>query len=156
MQRDRYAVSQEKQNELWKPEPFNVGVHYALTLKSVALGLVYGPLWPPAYLLTSVGLALSWICTRFGLRHWYRSPANVDADMMMHFRYRLALVLAFAIAMQTRPSCQYFGIASAIIFARRCEFSLIAQICVSRWVDVAFVSTTFFPPSSETPLTHAT
>ena len=61
----RYAMSQTKQNELWKPMPFHTGVQYSLIFKSVSLGLVYGPIWPPAYLLTSIGLALSWICTRF-------------------------------------------------------------------------------------------
>jgi hypothetical protein len=86
--------------------PFNAGYHYALTLKSTALGLVYvasdaqpassppisyeviymmisshlipsyryGPIYPPAYLLTSIGLLLSYLCTRNGLRHWCSPP----------------------------------------------------------------------------------
>ena len=96
----RYAMSQTKQNELWKPMPFHTGVQYSLIFKSVSLGLVYGPIWPPAYLLTSIGLALSWICTRFGLRHWYRCPANVQGGMMLRMRWRLGNVLGLAVVVQ--------------------------------------------------------
>ena len=43
---------------------------YGYAIKSAAFGVVYGPIYPPAYLLTTLGLLLSWVCTRFGIRHW--------------------------------------------------------------------------------------
>ena len=96
----RYAHSESKKKELCQPVPFNEGLQYAITIKSVALGLVYGPIWPMAYLYTSLGLVLSWWCTRIGLREWYKFPANVQADMMMLMRWRLGNVLGLAIMVQ--------------------------------------------------------
>ena len=104
-----FAVSQTKQNEMWRPIPFNAGVQYAFTLKSVALGLVYGPIWPFAYLLTSIGLALAWICTRFGLRHWYRHPSNVKGDMMMQMRLRVGNVLGLSVMVQCLATYEASG-----------------------------------------------
>lgn len=46
------ATSQAKLDALWKPAPFYTGIHYGLTLKTAALGLVYGPIWPSAYFVT--------------------------------------------------------------------------------------------------------
>lgn len=103
----RSAKSQAQIDELWTPEPFRTGFHYGLTLKSVALGLVYGPIWPPAYLLTSIGMFIAWICTRTGLRHWFERPANVQGDMMMAMRWRLGQVLLLSIV------CHSLALASA-------------------------------------------
>ena len=96
----RKACSQVKLTELWSPIIFHTGVNYALVIKSVSLGLIYGPLWPCAYLLTAIGLALSYFCTRAGLRHWYRMPANVQGDMMLIMRWRLGNVAALAVLCQ--------------------------------------------------------
>ena len=104
-----FAVSQSKQNEMWRPIPFNAGVQYAFTLKSVALGLVYGPIWPFAYLLTSIGLVLAWLCTRFGLRHWYRHPSNVKGDMMMQMRLRVGNVLGLSVMVQCLATYEASG-----------------------------------------------
>ena len=50
--------SQAKLDKMWKPPRFMFAQHYASTLKALSLVLVYAPLWPPAYLVTAVLLAL--------------------------------------------------------------------------------------------------
>jgi len=55
---------------------------YAQTCKTVAMGMIYGPLYPPAYLITCFALAVSYWGTRMGIKHWYHRPPLVDSDML--------------------------------------------------------------------------
>lgn len=41
----------------------------------VALGLIYGAIFPPAYLITGLALLNSYVCTRAGLRYWCAMPS---------------------------------------------------------------------------------
>ena len=54
----RFVVSQQKLNELWDPPPMLLGDLYASCLKTVALCLIYAPLWPMAYLLTALAIPI--------------------------------------------------------------------------------------------------
>ena len=72
-----------------QPLPFQIGKSYAFCLVAFAMGLMYGPLYPPAYLVVALGLSLKYYATRFGLRHWFGLPPTVDQDMMMSLRWQL-------------------------------------------------------------------
>lgn len=104
-----FAFSQRKLRMLWKPQPVEIGSSYSYCLVLFALGLIYGPLYPLAYLLTAVGLALKWLCTRFGMRHWYGIPPTVDQEMMLSFRWRLGNVFGIALIVQCLAVAQAAG-----------------------------------------------
>lgn len=65
----------------------------ASRLRQVALALIYGPIFPLSYLITSLALFHSYLCTRAGIRYWYRRPAGVDHSMMMGMRSIIGLLL---------------------------------------------------------------
>ena len=46
------AYSQAKLNRLWRPPTFHIGDLYASSMKTTALGLAYGPIYPVMYLWT--------------------------------------------------------------------------------------------------------
>lgn len=72
----------------------------AYTVKTTALGLVYGALYPPAYLLTALGLTLSYFCTRCGMRYWYARPSDINQEMMMKMRRRIGNVVGLSVFIQ--------------------------------------------------------
>lgn len=96
----RCAYSQEKLNSLWEPPRLDIGVFYAGAIKTVGLGIIYGPLYPPSYAITSVALIFSYFCTRYGIVHWYRRPPSVDQDMMLEMRRILAFVVLLSTIVQ--------------------------------------------------------
>jgi len=104
-----FTFSQRKLRQLWKPQPVQIGTSYSYTLVLFALGLIYGPLYPLAYLLTAVGLGLKWLCTRFGMRHWYGIPPTVDQEMMLSFRWRLGNIFGIALIVQCLAVAQSAG-----------------------------------------------
>ena len=57
---------------------------YAASLKTVALCLLYAPLWPGAYLLSALALALNFVCTKFAVAKWWRKPPMVSEDVRTH------------------------------------------------------------------------
>jgi len=89
----RSVVSQHKLNQLWEPPPMLLGELYASCLKTVALCLIYAPLWPMAYLLTALALLFSYACTKFAVGFWYRKPPMVTEEMMSKLRARLGLLM---------------------------------------------------------------
>ena len=74
----RCVVSQAKMNELWEPPEMLLGELYASSLKTVGLCLVYAPLWPWAYLLTTIALLFNYGCTKVGVAYWYKKPPMVS------------------------------------------------------------------------------
>eukprot|EP00966_Prymnesium_polylepis_P291343 6729506-Prymnesium_polylepis.1 len=81
-----FAYSEARLAKLYRGTPMHLSQLYADTVKKVALGLIYGPVFPPAYLVTSLSLFNSYLCTRAGIRYWYKRPATVDFEMMMSMR----------------------------------------------------------------------
>jgi len=84
-------------------------VRMAYTLKTTALGLVYGPIYPMAYVLTAIGLSFSWLMTRCGMHYWYAMPADVHQDMMMVFRYRLGHIIGLSVMLQAWATAEAMG-----------------------------------------------
>ena len=82
----RFASSQIKLNQLWAPPRFPIGVIYAETFRSLAMGLVYAPLYPPAFLFTACALCTSFYSTKFAISRWYMTPPLVDGRMMKRMR----------------------------------------------------------------------
>ena len=59
-----YASSQIRLNQLWAPPKMLIGNMYAESFRSLALGLVYAPIYPLAFLLTAYSLAQSFYATK--------------------------------------------------------------------------------------------
>ena len=93
----QFVYSQSKLNEIWKPPKMRMGVLYAETVKIVSLGLIYGPFFPLCFIVTSIALGVSYLCTRFGIARWYSKPPTVDQGMMMTMRTFLGQVLLLSI-----------------------------------------------------------
>lgn len=79
------AYSQARLNRLWRPPTFHIGDLYASTMKTTALGLAYGPIYPAAYLWTAGAYLFCYLCTRLSITHWYRKPPAVDESLMASF-----------------------------------------------------------------------
>ena len=79
----RLTRSQEKANRLWRPENLFVGELYANALKTLAICLVYGPIWPLSYLLTPVALVVEYFCFSFAIFYWW-GPAPQLTDELLH------------------------------------------------------------------------
>jgi hypothetical protein len=94
------ARSQKKHNRLWRPPPMRIGDLYASTLKTVALSLAYGPIYPMAYLWSIFAFFFCWMCTRFGISRWFKKPPAVDESMMSWFCSLVATVMFLQIAVQ--------------------------------------------------------
>jgi len=91
--------SQAKIMSLFKPPKMNIGELYAATVKTVAMGLMYGTMYPPAYLITAFALFISFWGTRFSISHWFKRPPAVDTDMLDRMIEVLAIVQMASIAM---------------------------------------------------------
>ena len=98
--RARFVHSQSAITALFRPMKMRPGAQYSYALKTTALGLIYGPVYPLAYAITAGALVLSWICTRFALCHWYARPPGVDASMMMKLLGRLSFAVAVSLVVQ--------------------------------------------------------
>lgn len=72
-----FVVSQQRLNELFAPPDMLLGELYAANLKTVALCLLYAPLWPLAYLLTAVALGITFLATKYAVSKWYKKPPQV-------------------------------------------------------------------------------
>eukprot|EP00966_Prymnesium_polylepis_P216078 5001885-Prymnesium_polylepis.1 len=77
-----------------------LGNLYAEATASIGLGLIYGPMYPPAYGLTAAALFSCWLTTKFAITFWYRKPPAVNTEMLDTVRFRLSVVLAVAIFFQ--------------------------------------------------------
>ena len=106
----RFVYSRAMLKEYWKPVPFLMGSQYARCLVMMALGIVYGPIYPNAYLLTALGLAFKWLCTRFAMRNWYAFPMGVNQEMMMALRWRLGNCVGVSVIVQSLAIAQATGI----------------------------------------------
>ena len=60
----RSAASQLQLNALWAPPPMLIGELFAETVKTLALCLLYAPLYPPLYLLTAASLLVSFTANK--------------------------------------------------------------------------------------------
>jgi hypothetical protein len=96
----RFVYSPRSLRKLWAPERMEIGQIHADTIIMFTLGLVFGPVYPISYLLVAIGLAFKWLCTRFGLRHWWSMPPSVDQKMTMAMRYRIGNAMGVGFVVQ--------------------------------------------------------
>lgn len=97
----RFASSQIRLNQLWAPPPMPLGGIYAETFRTLLLGVVYAPIYPPALLLTAFALLSSYLSTRYAISRWYMRPPLVNGSLMKRMRNAcewLALIGAFVTA----------------------------------------------------------
>ncbi|KAL1525526.1 hypothetical protein AB1Y20_020382 [Prymnesium parvum] len=85
-------MSEGKINKMFRPPRMHIGELYAATVKTMAMGLMYSVLYPPAYLITAGALLISYLGTRVGLAYWFRRPPTVDTDMLDRFIEELAIL----------------------------------------------------------------
>ena len=94
------ARSQKRLNQLWKPPSMVIGDLYASTLKTLALSLAYGPLYPLAYLWSVLAFLFCWACTRFGISRWFRKPPAVDETMTLNFCTGVTAIMFLQLGVQ--------------------------------------------------------
>jgi hypothetical protein len=95
----RFQFSQVKQDRWFTPPRMHIGEMYAATIKTIGMGLLYGPLYPPIYLITAFGCLFCYWCTRYGISRWFRRPAAVNVEMFAEMQNVLTNMLAFGIFM---------------------------------------------------------
>ena len=95
-----FVATQEKLTFYFKPPEMMIGTMYSETAATIGLGLIYGPLYPPAYALTAIAMFIAWLTTKFSISFWYKRPPSVNTEMLDAVRYRLSIILALAIIVQ--------------------------------------------------------
>ena len=91
--RSHFAVSQQKLDELWRPPELKSSLLYASLLKTLSLCLIYAPLWPMAYLVTSLLCAFAMLCYRVAISAWYRQPPPLSDLLTRRMEAGLAALL---------------------------------------------------------------
>jgi hypothetical protein len=89
----RGVVSQLRLNRLWLPPPIDLALIYAMSFKVVTLGLLYGAVWPPAYLLSAVAQWLVYFSTKFSLAHTCGKAPALGTRLANTARHFLPVVL---------------------------------------------------------------
>lgn len=82
-----------------RPNP-HTGELYSNTMKTIALGLIYGPLYPVTFLWTSIAMVVCYSATKYNISHYSMRPPKIDEEMMDHMRSGISAVLFAAIGMQ--------------------------------------------------------
>ena len=93
-----FARSQIKLNELWAPPRMEIGDTYAETFRTLLLGLVYAPIYPPAFVLTALALLSTFYSTKVSIAYWFMRPASVDGKLMKRMRNACQWLLLACIA----------------------------------------------------------
>ena len=91
----RFALSQPQIDRLYDAPNILFAKVYASVVKSLAICLIYAPLWPPAYLLTAFLLLFAYICCRISIAHWYARPPPFN-QTLFNDMYRALIYLLFA------------------------------------------------------------
>ena len=91
--RGRFARSQLRLNSLWSPPEMLIGELFAEIVKSVGLCLLFAPLYPPLYLLTSLCLLLSFVGDKYAISYWWKNPPSLRHDLMERLRLEIWLLL---------------------------------------------------------------
>ena len=81
------AVSQHRLTRLWAPPPPLLAELYAAVTKTIALTLLYAPLFPLFYVLGAVAVLLVRCSTTLAIRYWYRRPPAVAEQMVVGLRH---------------------------------------------------------------------
>ncbi|KAG8466583.1 hypothetical protein KFE25_007962 [Diacronema lutheri] len=116
----RYAIapfvkSQAKLDELWEPPEASMGEFYAGLLKTVALGLLYGPAMPVIYFVTAGALCITYGATKYALLRVCKQPPSLNEGVSERFREALSyvvlagVVLQFTVLTTRRPRGQRDG-----------------------------------------------
>ena len=82
----KFAASQIRLNQLWAPPRMPLGGIYAETFRSICVGMVYAPIYPPAFLITSFAMFGNLLSTRWAIATWYMRPPLVDGQLMKRMR----------------------------------------------------------------------
>ena len=61
--------------------------------KTIAIALVYAPLYPFAYLIAAMSLTIGFLCNKFCISFWWKRPSSIDDDIAAKLRRFLAYLL---------------------------------------------------------------
>ena len=89
----RRAHSQLRLNALWSPPPMKIGELFADAIRTLGLCFMYAPIYPPLYLLASLGLLANLLGNKFALSYWWASPPCVGQEMMERLRLAIWLLM---------------------------------------------------------------
>lgn len=97
------AASRQKAIQLWTPPAMNLGEMYAATFKTIALGLVFAPLFPLAYAFTSVACFVCYWATKVAVSFWLERPPAMNAHLLGSLRACLGAVLLMQVPRSSAP-----------------------------------------------------
>ena len=99
------ARSQAKLDKCWTPPPHFIGELHAHLLKTFAMPLVYGPLYPLLYPVGAAALVYAFAMCRFALSYWWARPPQIDDELLQRLRGAIALCLWLHFAVALGASC---------------------------------------------------
>lgn len=85
----KYVSTQQQMDELYAPQDFVLGVHYAAVIKSVGLALLFGPMSPVSYLLGFIGVALTFCVDKYVAIKRARAPRRLTSESAESVHYIL-------------------------------------------------------------------
>mmetsp|Transcript_13463 Transcript_13463/g.28485 ORF Transcript_13463/g.28485 Transcript_13463/m.28485 type:complete len:349 (+) Transcript_13463:1-1047(+) len=117
----RFYVSEYKVAELWLPPEFPVAYLHAVSLKTIALCLLYAPLYPPAYLFSAGAMLFIFAFSKFSIAYWYRRPPTISERMLGQLRAAMLAsaglhvgVMYFAAYSSPAPDDRYIPVIGCI------------------------------------------
>ena len=128
----RYVLSQPQLDRLWAAPQLLFAETYASIAKSLALCLLYAPLWPPAYGLTAVLLFFAYFCYRVGVRYWYARPPPLNETLFDELRYWLLwllighVLILYAVRSSARGGDTYYMLIHCIVLVAVCSLGFVA------------------------------
>ena len=114
----RFYTAQHDLDELWRPPPMRLAAAHAATVRTVTMALLYGPLYPPVYLLASAAIFLSLWATKYAMSRWYRKPPPLNEAMLAHMRLALGLVILLHLTGVMLATEGRAGVAYVVIFGQ--------------------------------------
>jgi len=94
----RFTSDPHRLRTLHLPPRMPLGDMYAATVRTVSLGMVYAPLFPPAFLLSAVAMLLSFCATKVGVCYHWARPPNMGEDLLERLCTMLGLVVLLHLA----------------------------------------------------------
>ena len=97
----QYTHSPRKLRELYMPPTMQIAQLYASVVCAVVIGMAYGTLYPPLYLLVALVLTSNFWATKGAIHRWYGRPPYINEEMTERLRESLSLCIPLHLLVRT-------------------------------------------------------